>query len=415
MNRFRDADYAVSPGVDPTGPATFAPYVGTPGNNTYTGTDDDDTFDMRQGGRDTVSGKGGNDVFNFGNTLRANDRINGGSDTAGGIAQRDQVYISGNSYAGGLALGPHTIVNVEAIFLGAGHSYNLTLNDATGAAGVNTIVDGSAVGRGYTVTLDGSAETDGYLWFFGGAGHDVFTGGDLRSTFTFQSKSFAPSDRVDGGPGTAELQLAGNYAHGLKFQNASIKNIEDIYMYGGHSYKLIMADGNVAAGQTLYVHGPTGVGDTLVFNGAKETDGLFFAYGGPAHDVLIGGKGDDYLTGYGGGDRLTGGPGHDHFEYTFAADSTSTRYDTIVGMNFAGVDDIFPGAGVVVTGIDHKVGHGTLSTASFDHDLHAKLRATHLHANHAVLFTPDAGSLAGHIFLVIDANGTAGYQAGADW
>jgi hypothetical protein len=32
-----------------------------------------------------------------------------------------------------------------------------------------------------------------------------------------------------------------------------------------------------------------------------------------------------------------------------------------------------------------------------------------------VLFTPDRGTLAGHTFLIVDANGTAGYQAGQDY
>ena len=40
--------------------------------------------------------------------------------------------------------------------------------------------------------------------------------------------------------------------------------------------------------------------------------------------------------------------------------------------------------------------------------------AGQLHAGDAVLFTPDSGNLAGHTFLVIDFNGVAGYQAGAD-
>jgi hypothetical protein len=38
-----------------------------------------------------------------------------------------------------------------------------------------------------------------------------------------------------------------------------------------------------------------------------------------------------------------------------------------------------------------------------------------LHLGHAVLFTPDGGTLAGHTFLVVDVNGMAGYQAGEDY
>lgn len=31
-----------------------------------------------------------------------------------------------------------------------------------------------------------------------------------------------------------------------------------------------------------------------------------------------------------------------------------------------------------------------------------------------VLFTADSGTLSGHTFMIVDVNGTAGYQAGAD-
>jgi len=38
----------------------------------------------------------------------------------------------------------------------------------------------------------------------------------------------------------------------------------------------------------------------------------------------------------------------------------------------------------------------------------------HLTAHHAILFKPNAGTLSGVTFLVVDLNGTAGYQANAD-
>jgi hypothetical protein len=37
-----------------------------------------------------------------------------------------------------------------------------------------------------------------------------------------------------------------------------------------------------------------------------------------------------------------------------------------------------------------------------------------LAARHVVLFTADAGTLAGATFLVVNANGVAGYQSGGD-
>ena len=35
-------------------------------------------------------------------------------------------------------------------------------------------------------------------------------------------------------------------------------------------------------------------------------------------------------------------------------------------------------------------------------------------ARHAVTFTADSGTLNTHTFLIVDANGVAGYQSGAD-
>ena len=54
-----------------------------------------------------------------------------------------------------------------------------------------------------------------------------------------------------------------------------------------------------------------------------------------------------------------------------------------------------------------------MSLASFDADLAAALGG--LGAGQAVWFAPDAGDLAGPIFLIVDANGVAGYQEGEDY
>jgi hypothetical protein len=62
--------------------------------------------------------------------------------------------------------------------------------------------------------------------------------------------------------------------------------------------------------------------------------------------------------------------------------------------------------------LDH-LGIGTLSTASFDADLAAGLSGV-LAAGGAALFAASGGTLDGHLFAVIDVNGVAGYQAGAD-
>ena len=58
---------------------------------------------------------------------------------------------------------------------------------------------------------------------------------------------------------------------------------------------------------------------------------------------------------------------------------------------------------------------GSLTHATFDVDLAALVGPDQLEVAHFVLVTADTGDLAGHTFLVIDANGEAGYQAGEDY
>jgi hypothetical protein len=67
-----------------------------------------------------------------------------------------------------------------------------------------------------------------------------------------------------------------------------------------------------------------------------------------------------------------------------------------------------------ITGIDTTVTVGRLKSSKFDQDMASAVAASDLGARHAVLFTPDSGNLAGNTYLIVDQNGVAGYQAGAD-
>lgn len=146
--------------------------------------------------------------------------------------------------------------------------------------------------------------------------------------------------------------------------------------------------------------------DTLRGGGGDDA-----IYGNGGDDTIEGGNGDDTLEGDAGADRLVGGGGADQFIYVRAADSTGSAFDTVVGFNFNGVDvfDI-PGA-VTSTSV---ISAGSLDAATFDADLSATFDATTLNAGEAALYRPNAGSFAGQRFLVIDADGVAGYTSGAD-
>src|ERR1700679_4150456 len=251
---------------------------GTSGNDTLTGTSGNDIFNLSQGGNDTVSGLGGNDMFRFGATFTAADHVDGGAgndtfrfgatftaaDHVDGGAGNDTIELSGD-YSAGLTLGASTITAVEAIKLDAGFNYALTLNDGNVAAGDKLSINASALTDGNTLTFDGSAETNGTLYVTGGTGNDSIAMGAHLTV----------ADRIAGGGGDDEMFLAGNYS--MTFASTTLRYIAHLVLAAGDfTYHFNTNDANVESDSILRVDGaPLGAGNTLIFNGAKETDGSF--------------------------------------------------------------------------------------------------------------------------------------------
>jgi VCBS repeat-containing protein len=397
-------------------------------DNVITGFDvTGDTFRLEQGGHDTAYGLNGNDGFYMGAALDPLDHVDG----AGGS---DTLALQGNTTAT-----LDSITNVEVILALSGsdtrfgdmannrYDYNLTTSDTDVAAGQTMTVTAAGLLPGEDLTFNGSAETDGVFRMFAGQGNDWLVGGAGNDGFFFGADgNLTGADHVDGGGGTDSLALRGNYAgaNAVVMQNGTIANVEVIAFLTGHSnalggpiapagydYDMTMADANIASGGHMDVVA-TGLAadESLRFDGRPETNGSFRILSGAGDDLIWGGAGNDLLYGAGGADRLIGGPGADTYTYLSAADSTSTGYDTIVGFDWH-VDRIdAPGGG---TRMLNHVGSGTLSTGSFDADLAAGLNGV-LAAGGAALFAATGGTLDGHVFAVIDVNGVAGYQAGAD-
>src|SRR5581483_4990523 len=181
--------------------------------------------------------------------LTAADKIDGGANT-------DTLKLNGD-YSGGLVFNATTVTNVEIIQLAAGHSYNLTLNDATNTAGL--AVDASALGAGDALKLDGSAETASALTatggagndtLIGGAGADVLTGGAGNDVLTANAgndilsggagndtfilgANFTAADKIDGGADYDILGLQGNYSAGVTLAATTLTNVEEIDLGAG--------------------------------------------------------------------------------------------------------------------------------------------------------------------------------------
>jgi hypothetical protein len=399
-------------------------------NNILNGNAGRDRFNLQFGGNDTANGGAGNDGFYFGGAFTAADLVVGGADT-------DTVALQGN-YAGGVALTGMTEVEVVLLVSGGDdqfgdtadnrYSYNLTAANANVAAGGRLSIIATGLLAGENFTFNGAAEMDGGFRIFTGQGVDNLLGGAGNDGFFFGADgNLTSADVVNGGVGTDTLALRGNYvgSGAILFQNGSFTNIEVLALLSGHTneysgvivpdgydYDVTVANGNVAAGQQLDVNGAGLRSDeSFRFDGRAELDGSFRILGGAANDTLYGGSQADTLYGGLGADRLEGGAGADTYWYRAVAESTGANFDTIEGFNAASdrIDLQFE-----VGGIANVLSQGSLSTSSFDADLAAAMNGV-LGVGQAALFTASAGTLAGHTFAIIDANGQAGYQAGQDY
>src|SRR5882724_9680029 len=141
----------------------MATFNGTAGDDTFDGTATADIFNLALGGNDIANGLDGDDVFNFGASLTAADRVDGG-------AGNDTVALAGD-YSAGLVFGENVMTNVERLALGAGFNYDLTTNDQ-GIGVARLTVDASALGAANRLVFDGSAQlAGGFFSVTGGAGN----------------------------------------------------------------------------------------------------------------------------------------------------------------------------------------------------------------------------------------------------
>jgi Ca2+-binding RTX toxin-like protein len=345
-----------------------------------------------EGGNDTVAGHGGDDVIYIG-PLSA---VAPGTDIANGNGGNDTLSFNDNG----------TLL--------ASITFSLALQGVAQATGVDTLtaskfenVSGSESND--TLTGDGASNR-----LYGDAGDDTLAGGGGNDQL-YGDKAYVGATGVgfgNGGPtGAEDVAVPGNDTLNGGAGNDTIDGGggSDTADYsdasGGVTVNLLLAGSQQAVGG--------GAGRDTLFNIENLT-------GSNHADILTGDGGDNVLTGLDGNDRLTGGIGSDTlaggndsdtFVYAAAGESTGLRHDIVNG--FDADVDFFQVPGTV-KGIDATIASGGLSAETFDADLAAVADASHLLRKHAVLFTPDSGAFAGHTILIIDANATAGYQAGAD-
>src|ERR1700743_1706773 len=123
-------------------------FDGNRGDESLDGTDNNDIFNLGNDGEDTVHAAGGDDKFYMGAALDAGDSLDGGTGN-------DTVFLNGD-YSGGLTLGANTLIHIEMLKFAAGHSYDITTDDANVAASATMTINGRLLGASDSLTFNGA-------------------------------------------------------------------------------------------------------------------------------------------------------------------------------------------------------------------------------------------------------------------
>lgn len=405
-----------------------------------------------------VYGGGGNDTISLSANSLSDKFIfgNEGLDSLYlEISQEVSVTLNSNLMSGFEYLALRTVsdlgditlsVTIDNGTLGAGELLNVRVLDSSNTRSSLFFAGQAEVDARFDITgvpnddsLTGGQRDDTFRI---GAGGDDFVLGQSGDDTIYAGAAYDSDDALNGESGKDTLVLSGDYSDGPYVM--TFTNIETLLLFGGNSYNLKFANDVIAAGKHLAIDGAAlQPADALIVDGTAEADGSFqitggggadtlsggakndtiagkggndLLNGGGGSDTLDGGGGNDDLAGLGGADRLVLGDGKDSVDCGEASHSSGKSFDTVVGFEFANDDKFVLGLSSAITGIDATITGGALSQSNFDADLAAAATPAKLLAHHAVLFTPSGtGPYVGDTFLIVDANGHAGYQANKDY
>jgi serralysin len=207
------------------------------------------------------------------------------------------------------------------IFGGFTIANGVVIENATSGGGNDTLRGNSA--NNY---LDARGGND-TIWLMEG-GNDQALGG-LGDDVFLLGAAMTSADMVDGGTGSDQIILQGNYNGPTAITFGSgVVGLETLTVLpgndtryddpggGSYDYNVTTVDANVAAGLRMLVDGSRlRAGEDFTFNGAAETNGSFHVLGGAGVDRLTGGANNDVFRfgagQFGAGDKVTGGAGID--------------------------------------------------------------------------------------------------------
>jgi Ca2+-binding RTX toxin-like protein len=385
-------------------------------------------------GADTMSGGAGDDTYYdpFGDTIIEGPGLLGGTDF---------VIAAGTFSLSGIANVEYLTLTGSGNFDATGNAQN---NYLRGNTGDNRLRGGSGVD-----TLAGGAGNDTYVdptgdrileFSFQGTADAV----ESSATFSLASPglewieilTLTGAGNINGaGNGLGNI-ITGNAGNNILNGNAGADTMiggagNDTYYVDNAGDQVIETSGggtdivSSSVSRTLSVSV-----ENLNLSGSANIDGngndqANIIRGNGGNNILRGYDGSDTLESRGGADILLGGHGRDtlnpgndadidKIRFSSVADSTGALRDVVIGLDLNDEDRL--DFTLLPAVINTQVNFGALNAASFNANLAAAVNAS-LSVNGAILFDPSAGDLniAGHVYLVVDANGDGSYTANADY
>jgi len=378
---------------------------GQAGNDTIKGGDGFDTVDGGDGddilwgglGGDHIDGGNGNDTI-YGDRPGPSSETSDDENDINAGAGDDVVYGGAGSNVVQLGDGNDTFTGGQS-------------QDFVTAGTGDDVINGNASND----TLDGGAGNDR---IHGGDGDDGLSAtGESSGLFASAPTIYDTNDTLFGDAGNDSLDMAAargmaDGGDGVDFGLANLSYVSQAVTFTQNDSvaKIKVAGTTYVTFKNIeHVDVSGGSADDHLVGGALD-DNL---RGNAGNDTLAGGDGFNNIYGGTGADTLSGGTGRDFYFYYDGGDSSDTQYDTLDGFQFGTGNDAIVVLHVPkITSIDTAITSGHAAAASLGFDLGNTLETLSAHA--AVLFTPDSGDLSGQTFLVLDANGLVGFQAGTD-
>ena len=362
-------------------------------------------------GNDTLIGGLGNDTYidPTGDTII--EQANGGADT---IESSASFSLSGINHVENLTLTGTVSTNATGNNADNVLTGNSASNRLRGGAGLDTLIGGS--GNDTYIDVEGDTIVE-----LSGGGTDTVessTSASLAGIAHVENMTLTGSGNIDATGNDLANVITGNSGNNRLTGGAGADTLiggagNDTYVDPTGDTMVEMSGGGTDTVESSVTFSISGIShiENLILTGGANIAGT----GNYGNNVIQGNAGANALRGNLGADTMDGGAGVDTFVYRGVAESTGAGRDVIQNMDLR--NEKFDFGTDKPVSIAASVLAGALNEASFDADLAAAIGAGELGAHQAVLFAANSGTpeLMSQRFLIVDVNGIAGYQAGADY